>query len=190
LIEGWIPELVVSGINHGSNIGDDITYSGTVAAALEAIVLGWPGIAVSQQSNALELDFRLSETFDFKVAADFTAKLVADLDGLPLPKGTLLNVNFPGAAPEGVKVAKLGRRFYTDELAIIDESGPNRKLYQVYGQPHPAGMDELDTDVAAVAAGYVAVTPLHFDLTDHSGVQALADHDLERLLHQPLDQQR
>jgi 5'-nucleotidase len=190
LIEGWMPELVVSGINHGSNIGDDITYSGTVAAALEAIVLGWPGIAVSQQSNALELDFRLSETFDFTAAAGFTAKLVADLDGLPLPKETLLNVNFPGTAPEGVTVAKLGRRFYTDELALVEESGPNRKLYKVYGQPHPAGMDELDTDVAAIASGRVSVTPLHFDLTDHSGVQALADHDLERLLNQPLDQPR
>jgi len=190
LIDGWTPELVVSGINHGSNIGDDITYSGTVAAALEAIVLGWPGIAVSQQSNALELDYRLSETFDFTVAAGFTAKLVADLDGLPLPTGTLLNVNFPGAAPEGVRVAKLGRRFYTDELALVEEAGPSRKLYRVYGQPHPAGADELDTDVAAIAAGRVAITPLHFDLTDHSGVQALADHDLERLLHQPLDPQR
>src|SRR5450432_2281452 len=71
LVEGFTAELVVSGINHGANLGDDITYSGTVAAALEAIVLGIPGIAVSQQSSARELDFRVGSGFDFTVAASF-----------------------------------------------------------------------------------------------------------------------
>src|SRR4249919_669151 len=85
LIEGFEAELVVSGINHGSNLGDDITYSGTVAAALEAIVLGLPGIAVSQQSNAMELDFRLGEGFDFEIAASFTSRLVEELETAPLP---------------------------------------------------------------------------------------------------------
>src|SRR5205823_12906678 len=75
LVDGFEADLVVSGINHGSNLGDDITYSGTVAAALEALVLGLPGIAVSQQSNALEFDFRSGEGFDFQVAASFTARL-------------------------------------------------------------------------------------------------------------------
>ena len=87
LIEGFEAELVVSGINHGSNLGDDITYSGTVAAALEAIVLGLPGIAVSQQSSSLELDFRAGSGFDFTVAATFTARLVAELEDVPLPAG-------------------------------------------------------------------------------------------------------
>ena len=87
LIDDWQPEMVVSGINHGTNIGDDITYSGTVAAALEAIVLGLPGIAVSQQSTALELDFRQTSAFDFNAAADFTARLVSDLESVPLPEG-------------------------------------------------------------------------------------------------------
>ena len=86
LIDGWRPDIVVAGINHGSNIGDDITYSGTVAAALEAVVLGIPGIAVSQQSRALELDFRQTTAFDFTVAARFTARLVADLQSVPLPR--------------------------------------------------------------------------------------------------------
>src|SRR6202049_2218739 len=104
LIAGFEAELVVSGINHGSNLGDDITYSGTVAAALEAIVLGLPGIAVSQQSSALELDFRLGAGFDFGVAASFTARLVAELKSVPLPSGTLLNINVPGAHPQGVEV--------------------------------------------------------------------------------------
>ena len=103
LIEGFEAELVVSGINHGSNLGDDITYSGTVAAALEAIVLGLPGIAVSQQSSARELDFRVGTGFDFTVAASFTANLVAELESAPLPAGTLLNINVPGAHPAGCR---------------------------------------------------------------------------------------
>ena len=77
LIEGFDADIVVSGINHGSNLGDDITYSGTVAAALEALVLGIPGIAVSQQSNAREMDFRLGSRFEFEHAADFVARVVA-----------------------------------------------------------------------------------------------------------------
>src|SRR6202162_6025656 len=88
LVEGFEAELVVSGINHGSNLGDDITYSGTVAAALEAIVLGLPGIAVSQQSVSRELDFRAGSGFDFELAAGFTARLVAELESVPLPPGT------------------------------------------------------------------------------------------------------
>ena len=96
-IEGFKAELVVSGINHGSNLGDDITYSGTVAAAFEAIVLGLPGIAVSQQSSSMELDFRAGSGFDFAIAANFTARLVAELESVPLPDGTLLNINVPGA---------------------------------------------------------------------------------------------
>src|SRR5436305_7993610 len=96
LIEGFEADLVVSGINHGSNLGDDITYSGTVAAALEAIVLGLPGIAVSQQSSARELDFRAGSAFEFQAAATFTARLVAELEDVPLPDGTLLNINVPG----------------------------------------------------------------------------------------------
>src|SRR5436309_8673325 len=107
LIQAFEAELVISGINHGSNLGDDITYSGTVAAALEAIVLGLPGIAVSQQSSALELDFRSGEGFGFEVAATFTARLVAELQDLPLPQGTLLNINVPGCDPEAVEVARL-----------------------------------------------------------------------------------
>ena len=87
LVAGFEAELVVSGINHGSNLGDDITYSGTVAAALEAIVLGLPGIAVSQQSSARELDFRVGSGFDFEVAASFTARLVAELESVAVAGG-------------------------------------------------------------------------------------------------------
>ncbi|MDE3130578.1 MAG: 5'/3'-nucleotidase SurE [Acidobacteriota bacterium] len=191
LIDGWQPEMVVAGINHGSNIGDDISYSGTVAAALEAIVLGLPGVAVSQQSSALELDFRRSTAFDFRAAADFTARLVGELESLPMPKGTLLNVNFPGGPVTGVAVARLGKRRYQDELELVesDPSSPARRRYRIYGEVADAAENDGETDVTALAAGRVAVTPLHFDLTHHDGVRALTEHDLERLLAQPLGPQ-
>src|SRR3712207_5385995 len=132
LIEGFEAELIVSGINHGANLGDDITYSGTVAAALEGVVLGLPAIAVSQQSAARELDFRLGRSFDFTVAADFVARVVAELDDVPLPEGTLLNVNVPAGDPEGVDVTKLGKRIYRDELKLHEEE-PGRRRYWIYG---------------------------------------------------------
>ena len=92
------PELIVSGINHGSNLGDDITYSGTVAAALEGIVLGIPAIAVSQQADHGEMDFRAGSGWareDFGQAAAFVARMVEELERVPMPAGTLLNVNCP-----------------------------------------------------------------------------------------------
>jgi len=190
LIEGFEAELVVSGINHGSNLGDDITYSGTVAAALEAIVLGLPGIAVSQQSTNRELDFRMGSRFDFSVAASFTARLVAELQNVPLPDGTLLNINVPGASPSGVSVARLGKRVYRDELALVDEDPshpPGRRLYRIYGDATYL-RDETGTDLAAVAAGKIAVTPIHFDLTDRDGLDSLARYDLARLIAPAADE--
>jgi 5'-nucleotidase len=187
LIEGFEADVVVSGINHGSNLGDDISYSGTVAAALEAIMLGLPGIAVSQQSRSLELDFRAGSGFDFTVAADFTARLVAELESVPLPQGTLLNINVPGGHPDGVAVARLGKRIYRDELALVDEGGEGRKLYRIYGDAS-FERNETGTDLAAVAAGQIAVTPIHFDLTDRGGLDALARHDLARLIAPAADE--
>jgi 5'-nucleotidase len=184
LIEDFRAELVVSGINHGSNLGDDITYSGTVAAALEAIVLGLPGIAVSQQSSALELDFRSGEGFAFDRAAVFTARLVEELEEEPLPPGTLLNINVPGSDPVGVEVARLGKRVYRDELALIDEDhDPTRprRLYRIYGDAIYE-RDESGTDLAALAQGKIAVTPIHFDLTDREGLSALERRGLGRLI--------
>jgi 5'-nucleotidase len=181
LVAGFTADIVVSGINHGSNLGDDITYSGTVAAALEAIVLGLPGIAVSQQSRALELDFRVASAFEFGVAANFTAKLVEELESVPLPPGTLLNINVPGAHPTGVEVAKLGKRVYKDELSLIDEAAEGRRLYRIYGDAS-FERDETGTDLQAVAQGRIAVTPIHFDLTDRGGLEALQRFDMDRFI--------
>ena len=133
LIDGFEPELIVSGINHGVNLGDDITYSGTVAAALEGVVLGIPGIAVSQQSRGRDVDFRLGNSYDFEAGAAFVARVVDRLDDVPLPSGALLNVNVPGGTIEGVEVARLGKRIYRDNLDLIEEDS-GRKLYRVYGE--------------------------------------------------------
>jgi 5'-nucleotidase len=180
LIEGFEPDVIVSGINHGANLGDDITYSGTVAAALEGVVLGIPGIAVSQQSQRRELDFRIGRHYDFTSAAAFTARVVERLDDVPLPEGMLLNVNVPAGEIGGVEVARLGKRIYRDQLDLVDEDS-GRKLYRVYGDS-PVHDDEPGTDLAAVSAGRISVTPLHFDLTAEHGMEALRAYDLARLL--------
>ena len=180
LIEEFRADVIVSGINHGSNLGDDITYSGTVAAALEGVVLGLPAIAVSQQSAARELDFRLGTRFDFTTAAEFTARVVAELDDVPLDGGTLLNINVPAGEPDGVDITRLGKRIYRDELKLSEEQ-EGRRRYWIYGDA-PDYHDEEGTDLAAVAACRISVTPLHFDLTDRRGIDALELHDLNRLL--------
>jgi 5'-nucleotidase len=185
LVEGFEAELIVSGMNHGGNLGDDITYSGTVAAALEGVVLGLPAIAVSQQSAAREMDFRLSDSFDFEEGARFVARVVEEIADVPLPPGTLLNVNCPAGDAAGVEVTRLGKRIYRDELTLVDSDAdpacPGRRRYWVYGADH-GYHDEPGTDLAAVAAGMIAVTPLHFDLTDAAGMDALERQDLGRLL--------
>jgi 5'-nucleotidase len=187
LVEHFKADVIVAGINHGANLGDDITYSGTVAAAFEGVLLGLPAIAVSQQSAARELDFRLGSRFDFEVAARFVADIVDQLDDVPLGEGTLLNVNVPAGTPEGVEVTRLGKRIYRDELRLEEEDGERRRRYWVYGDD-PGYEDEPGTDLAAVAAGRIAVTPLHFDLTDTAGMDALALHDLSRLLQPAVEE--
>ena len=183
LVEGFETDLVVAGINHGANLGDDITYSGTVAAALEGVVLGIPAIAVSQQSKARALDFRYDGGFGFEVAAGFVAALVERIEDVPLPSTTLLNVNVPAGTPKGVEVTSLGKRIYKDELKLDQEEDgpPARRRYWIYGSD-PGFHDEPGTDLAAVAAGRIAVTPIHFDLTDRPGLAALRSFDLEALL--------
>ncbi|MGH2879667.1 MAG: 5'/3'-nucleotidase SurE [Solirubrobacteraceae bacterium] len=183
LVEGFEAQLVVAGINHGANLGDDITYSGTVAAALEGIVLGVPAIAVSQQSRGRSLDFRFDGGFDFDLAARFVARLVERLEDVPMPPRTLLNVNVPAGEPSGVEVASLGRRIYRDELKVVphEDGTPQRQRYWIYGSD-PGFHDEPGTDLAAVSEGRVAVTPIHFDLTDRQGIESLREFDLHSLL--------
>jgi 5'-nucleotidase len=178
---GERPDLIVSGINHGANLGDDITYSGTVAAALEGIVLGIPAIAISQQSTAREMGFRFGRTFDFGVAAGLAVELVRRVIETPLPDGILLNVNCPAGEPQGIEVARLGKRLYNDELKLVEEDAEGRRRYEIYGF-EPSFEDEPGTDLAAVARGKVALTPIHFDLTHHGGLGGLGEWDVEGML--------
>jgi 5'-nucleotidase len=178
---GERPDLIVSGINHGSNLGDDITYSGTVAAALEGIILGIPAIALSQQSARGEMGFEPGRDLDFSFSAALAARLVEKIRAEPLPDGTLLNVNCPAGEPEGVEVTRLGKRVYDDELKLVEEDEDGRRRYQIYGF-EPSFEDEPGTDLAAVARNRVALTPVHFDLTHHEGLDGLGEWDVEGLL--------
>jgi 5'-nucleotidase len=185
LIPDFSAQLIVAGINHGANLGDDVTYSGTVAAALEGIMLGLPAVAVSQQSQTRDLDHRAGRTWDFATAAAFTARVVEQIADLGLEPGTLLNINVPGDEPDGVAVARLGKRIYGDVLRFLDEGADGRR-YDIYGEA--IGLDEqspdgeIITDLAAIVAGQIAVTPMHFELTDIAGIDTLGRSDLSALL--------
>jgi len=171
------PDLIVSGINYGVNLGDDVTYSGTVAAAFEGIVLGIPGIAVSQQSVEAGVHFRRQTGYDFSPAADFLGRLVGLVAERGLPERTILNVNAPPPPVAGVQVARLGRRIYRDRLDLeSDDAG--RRRYRIYGDD-PSYHDEPDTDFRAIAEGKITVTPVHLDLTSAGALEEIARWQLE-----------
>jgi 5'-nucleotidase len=174
------PDMIVSGINHGANLGDDVTYSGTVAAALEGIVLGIPAIAVSQQSLKGEMGWHFGGKLDFTVASRLCAALVGQLRDHPLPEGTLINVNCPNEV-SGIEVTRLGKRLYDDEMKLVEEGDDGRRRYRIYGF-EPSFEDEPGTDLAAQARGRVSLTPLHFDLTHHDGLDPVREWDLDGLL--------
>ncbi len=176
---GERPDLIVSGINHGANLGDDITYSGTVAAALEGIILGIPALALSQQSSR-GLGYGAGQ-FDFGVAAGFSAALVEQLRRAPMPEATLLNVNYPAGKPIGVAVTSIGKRIYNDRLKFIEETEHGHKRYEIYGW-EPSHEEIEGSDLHAVEAGKIAVTPIHFDLTDRGGLRVLGEWDFEQML--------
>ena len=177
---GERPGLIVSGINHGSNLGDDVTYSGTVAAAFEGIVLGLPAVAISQQAGIGGMGYA-GRQFGFEYSAAVAREVVARLIADPLPAGTLLNINCPAGEPRGIELTRLGKRLYDDELKLIEEGTGGRKRYQIYGF-EPSHEDEPGTDLNAIADGRVAITPVHFDLTDHGGLERLSDWDFEAML--------
>ena len=169
LVEGFEAELIVSGINHGTNLGDDITYSGTVAAAFEGILLGLPAIAVSQQSTAGTTDFRPDRAFDFAHGAQFVARLVEEIDDVPLPAGHAAERQLPRRRGErrrdrAPRQAHLPRRAEAHGLRA-------RRAARATGSTGPirASTRTTGTDFAAIGDGHISVTPLHFDLTDVAG---------------------
>ena len=152
-------DLVVSGINTQPNLGFDVTYSGTVAAAMEAAISGWPGIAVSLGDG----DGRHWQTA--AAAAVEVARLVLDKG---LPASTLLNVNAPNLPWDqvrGLRATRLGHRIYQDEL--IERNDPRGIPYYWIGGAPPTGIEEKGTDLDAISNGFVSVTPIHMDMTQH-----------------------
>jgi 5'-nucleotidase len=155
-------DLVASGINYGLNLGDDVTYSGTVSAALEAHLLGLPAIAFSQQ---------IGEATSFERSAQLAATLVRGLLERGVPARMLLNVNLPAGAAAGVRLTRLARRVY--EQVVSERGDPRgRRYFWIGGEPR--WEEGPDCDHAAVTAGLVSITPLRLDLTDYAGLQEQA----------------
>ncbi len=151
-------DLVASGINYGANLGDDVTYSGTVGAAMEAVLSGCPALAISQVLDEGEPDFEL--------AGQVAALVARNILEHGLGPGELLNVNVPAVRPEacrGIELTHMGKRVYQDQL--IERLDPRGVPYYWFGGPPPTGLAEPGTDFHAVEAGRVAVTPIHLDLT-------------------------
>jgi 5'-nucleotidase len=161
------PDMVVSGINHGANLGDDVLYSGTVAAAMEGRFLGLPAIAVS-----LVLD----DSHNFAAAASMTARLVKQIVDDPLPKDTILNLNVPDVpaqSPLELEVTRLGFR-HKSEPVIRAKDPKGEPIYWV----GPAGREQdsgAGTDFHAIEKGYASVTPIKVDLTDHDMIAPLSE---------------
>jgi 5'-nucleotidase len=164
------PTLVVSGINKGANLGDDVTYSGTVSAAMEGTLLGIPSIAVSLIGR---------NDFAFEAAAEFSRRLAEWVLARGLPTDTLLNVNVPqlpdGAPPRGVQRTRMGRRRYGD--AIVEKVDPRGRKYYWIGGQELDFVEEEGTDFYAVRQGLISVTPIHLDLTNYRSFDALAGVD-------------
>jgi 5'-nucleotidase len=150
------PSLVVSGINRGINLGDDITYSGTVSAAFEAALMEVPAFAVSQETGAAEAP-------DYAAAARFARALAAQILRRGMPPETLLNVNVPRLDPRGVRVTRQGRRIHPGGL--VERTDPKGRTYYWIGGQSAEWAGDPGSDFAALAAGYISVTPLHLDLT-------------------------
>lgn len=164
------PCLMIAGINRGANLGDDVTYSGTVSAAMEATLLGVPAIAVSLVGR---------EPFDFTVAATFTRQLAEAVLRDRLPPDTLLNVNVPSLrvdAIRGYAFTRQGKRRYSD--AIIEKVDPRGKKYYWIGGDQLDFVDGEGTDFNAVQQGLISITPLHLDLTNYTSLTQLQGLDL------------
>ena len=165
------PGLVISGINKGANLGDDITYSGTVSAAMEGTLLGIPSIAMSLVAR---------DQFDFGAAAAFASELAAHVIERPFPASTLLNVNVPDiprAEMRGFRITRQGKRRFGQSL--VEKTDPRGRKYYWIGGSELDFVDEPGTDFAAIQDGAISITPIHLDLTHHPSLEALAGLALE-----------
>lgn len=159
------PDIVVAGINKGPNLGDDITYSGTVSVAMEGTLLGVPSIAVSLVAR---------RDFNFKPAADFAKTLARFVLKNGLPKDTLLNVNVPAIDADrisGYRITKQGKRIYGD--AVVEKEDPRGRKYFWIGGDDLGFVHADDSDFQAISDGYISVTPIHLDLTNHASLKEI-----------------
>jgi len=164
------PALVISGINKGGNMGDDLTYSGTVAAAMEATLMGVPAIAVSSASTQFGYD-------DFKHSAVVARQMAESVLEHGLPADTFINVNVPDSAPKGIRLTRQGKRIYGD--AVVQNRDPRGRTYYWIGAGELSFQNLEGTDFHAVQNGYVSVTPLHLDLTNYAAMDRLRQWRLE-----------
>ena len=158
------PDLVVSGINRGSNLGDDITYSGTVSAALEANLMGLPAFAVS-------LDVANFNHQDLAVACEASVIIARKILSEGLEPGVFLNVNVPSGGAAGMKLTRQGRRRYGE--AIVMNQDPRGRAYYWLGGENLGYEDIPDSDCAAIEQGLISVTPLHADMTHENSLNKL-----------------
>ena len=162
------PHICASGINHGPNLGDDATYSGTVAGALEATILGVPGLAFSLAASRSH-DF----TESVKVAKQITQKAITE----GLPEGTLLNINVPKGEPRGIRITKQG--FKNARPIISEHIDPRGKLYYWIGEVREGfHAGEGGTDFEAIDENFVSVTPMRSDLTNHKAIELLRSWEI------------
>jgi 5'-nucleotidase len=164
------PDLVVSGINRGGNMGDDITYSGTVSAALEATLMGVPAFAISLEATSFGPG-------DFVGAADFAAGLARIVVERGLPPDTFLNVNVPAVGQGGIRLTRQGKRRYGD--VVVENIDPRGRKYYWIGAGQLDFQDLEGTDFHAVRRGFISITPLHLDLTNYHSFQQLVGWNLE-----------
>ena len=165
------PDVILSGINRGANLAEDVTYSGTVSAAMEGALAGVPSIALSQAYSREGM----GDTVPFAAAEAWAAQALAPLLDFKMEPGTLVNVNFPALAPEdvkGIRVCRQGLRDY-GRLRIVQRTDPRGYDYYWFGLGPMVETPGHRTDLEAVADGYVAVSPLHLDLTHDASMEAL-----------------
>lgn len=168
------PDIVISGINNGANLGNDVLYSGTVSGAVEGILLGIPALAIS-------LDTCGNGNFSF--AAQIATKLCENVFARSLPPDTLLNVNIPNVPRHkfnGFKVTKLGERKYVDNFQF-EKNPEGNDYYWLKGRLLPNKEKDLDLDVVAVNNNYVSITPIHFDLTNYQIIEQVKKWGLENM---------
>jgi 5'-nucleotidase len=165
-----LPDLIVSGINKGWNLGDDVTYSGTVAGALEAALLGVPGIAVSVRATR--------GAYDFAPASQVTAAVAEAILRAPLPSRTFLNINLPKGQPKGYRVTVQAKRNHITSVA--ERHDPKGRPYYWIEEGEDEWLPHDRSDYQAVRDGYVSLTPLHPDLTAHHALAAVEALSFEK----------